>query len=63
MDEDLIICWSVTVSENNGLLPFFADYWMLSTVAISYIFSKFEGFFYLGPQLIILTLQAVSVSL
>ena len=49
MDEDLIICWGVTVVRNNGLLLFIADYWMLSTISISYIFSKFEAFFYLGP--------------
>ena len=58
-----IICWGIVVARNNGLSSFITDYWMFSTIAISYILSKFKPFFYLGPQLIILTLQVFNASL
>ena len=47
----------------SSVVSFIAGYWMFKTIAISYIPSKFEVFFYLGPQLIIFTLQEFNTSL
>ena len=58
----LIICWGLVIG-NNGLISFIADYWVFNPIAISYILSKFEASFYLGPQLIIFTLQEFNASL
>ena len=43
-----ITFWGVTVAKSNRLFSFITGYWMFSTIAISYIISKFATFFLPG---------------
>ena len=47
----------------NGLLPSIASDLMYDTPTISHIFSKIEAFLYIGPQLVIRSLQAFGMAL
>ena len=52
----------IDVVGNNGLFSFIMSDWIFTMIAILYIPSKFVDFFYLGPHLVILALQAFNAT-
>ena len=65
MDKDLLEdnSSSAGVSSLPKIMGFFPLLRTIRGIAFSHILPKFEAFFYLGPQPIILTLQVFSSSL